>query len=249
MSSAWISALRTSHDRFAALVTPLSADEVTQPSYASEWTIADTASHLGSQAEIFSIFLAAGLAGQTPPGGEAFPPIWDRWNATAPAQQVASSVEANEAFVSRLEALTDGEQASFTLDLFGSELDLDGFCGMRLGEHALHTWDIAVALDPNAVVSADAVELLVDRLGATAARVGKPVEDGRDVVVETSLPLRTFVVTTSPEVTLTQGAEDGVAELDLPAEAFVRLVFGRLDEGTVPESSELELLRRVFPGF
>ena len=63
-TTTWIQAVRSSHDRFAGLVTPLSATEVEQPSYASEWSIADTASHLGSQAEIFGVFLDAGLAGE-----------------------------------------------------------------------------------------------------------------------------------------------------------------------------------------
>ena len=42
------------------------------PRTPSDWTIADTASHLGSQAEIFGLFLDAGLAGGPAPGGDAF---------------------------------------------------------------------------------------------------------------------------------------------------------------------------------
>ena len=60
----WISALRHSHDRLQALVDPLGQDQLKQRSYASEWSIAQVLSHLGSGAEIFGLFLEAGLAGQ-----------------------------------------------------------------------------------------------------------------------------------------------------------------------------------------
>ena len=49
---------------------------------------------------------------------------------------------------------------------------------MRVGEHAVHTWDIAVALDPKATVAADAVDLLIDTAPAIVARAMKPVEGG-----------------------------------------------------------------------
>ena len=44
---------------------------------------------------------------------------------------------------------------------------------MRLGEHTLHTWDVAVALDPSAQVSPDAIDLLVDGLGDLVAPGGE----------------------------------------------------------------------------
>ena len=68
--------------------------------------------------------------------------------------------------------------------------------------------------------------------------------------------------TTDPEreLALTQGSDgvtlekaDGVKEFDLeiPAEAFVRLAYGRLDPEHTPagvDSTHLDELRRVFPG-
>jgi len=86
----WISALRHSHDRLRASVEPLGPDQLAQRSYPSEWTIAQVLSHLGSQAEIFGLILAAGLAGQEPPGPEEFPPIWDTWNAKDPQAQATT---------------------------------------------------------------------------------------------------------------------------------------------------------------
>jgi uncharacterized protein (TIGR03083 family) len=247
----WIGALRSSHDLFSELVTPLDAAGVRAPSYASEWSIADVASHLGSQAEIFGLFVDAGLAGKEPPGGDAFGPIWEVWNKRSPEDQVAESVAANQAFVQRLEVLSAAEQAAFALSMFGSEFDLARLAAMRLGEHAVHTWDVAVALDPKAEVAPDAVDLLVDTLEVTAGRAGKPLQEPRDIVISTTAPERGFVLATGPEVSLS--GSSGPADLQLPAEAFVRLVFGRLDPDHTPASITggelLPSLRTVFPGF
>jgi uncharacterized protein (TIGR03083 family) len=247
----WIRALRGSQDRFASLVSPLHGDAVSGPSYASEWSIAQVASHLGSQAEIFAAFLDAGLAGTTPPGLDDFKPIWAEWDHKTPQAQVADSVLANEELTARIEGLSDEQRAAFRLSLFGTDLDLAGLAGMRLGEHAMHTWDIAVALDPTATIADDAVELLVDALPTMAARIGKPAENGQSVTVETVAPQRSFALTTGPEVTLAVGADTESAEVTLPAEAFVRLVYGRLDPEHTPvePSPVLDQVRQVFPGF
>jgi uncharacterized protein (TIGR03083 family) len=248
----WIGALRSSHNRFTAVVEPLDDAQVQGPSYASEWTIAQVASHLGSGAEIFGLILDAGLSGGDTPGGDQFSPIWDQWNARTPAAQVNESVTANEVFVSRLEQLSDADRSAFSIDFFGSQLGFPDLAAMRLGEHAVHTWDIEVALDPEATVASDAVELLVDRLGATAARTAKPDGAGR-VVIATSEPARTFVLELGPEVTLAPVANAASVDLEIPAEAFLRLVYGRLDAEHAPEEvadhDTVVKLRRVFPGF
>jgi uncharacterized protein (TIGR03083 family) len=252
-TSVWIAAVRSSHDRFALLVRPLDAQAVQAPSYDDDWTIAQVASHLGSQAEIFTLFLQAGLAGDEPPGGEVFPPIWDRWNALPPEHQVSESVATNEEFVRRLEGLSESERAKFSLSLFGSQLDLAGLAGLRLGEHAVHTWDVAVALDPTATVAPDAVELLLDTLDTTAARSGKPSGSLSEVVIETSAPQRRYLLTAAPEVALAPDTGSGPATVELPGEALLRLVYGRLDPDHTPAqvvgADTLEELRQVFPGF
>lgn len=249
-TTAWIDAVRSSHERFAQILSPLSATEVEGPSYASDWSIAQTASHLGSQAEIFGLFLDAGLAGTPAPGGEVFGPIWDRWNALSPADQVAHSIAANAALVQRLVQAHE-DRSDFSLQMFGREVDLGGFAAIRLSEHALHTWDIAVALDPTATVSQDAVELLVDQLPPTAARSGKVSDGVEPVSITTTAPDRAFLLTVSPAVTL-MPADGSAGALTLPAEALVRLVYGRLDPDHTPAEvtdERLATLRTVFPGF
>jgi uncharacterized protein (TIGR03083 family) len=229
------------------------------PSYDSEWTVAQVFSHLGSGAEVFGLFLDAGTGrAAEPPARAAFGPIWDRWNALTPEDQVAEAVTANEGLTSRIEALEPAEQAAIRLDFFGNEMDAAGFMRARLGEHAVHTWDIAVVGHRDGAVAADAVALLIDGLSGLVARTGKADEGPFVVQVTTTDPARTF------ELSIGDGAElrsepsaDGspTGSISLSAEAFLRLVYGRLDADHTPAGIviegpvDLDHLRRTFPGF
>jgi uncharacterized protein (TIGR03083 family) len=249
----WITALRQSHDTLQALVEQLDAEQLEQPSYASEWSIAQVLSHLGSQAEIFGLFLDAGLSGDDPPGQDAFPPIWDAWNARSPQAQATDAVLADATVVERFESLDPEQLEQIHLSMFGMELDTTGLLRMRLGEHAVHTWDIAVALDPAAQVSASAVDLLVDTLDMLAGRAGKPDGASRSLQVATSSPERQFTLEIGEKVVLASEPSERAPDLRLPAEALVRLVYGRLDPAHTPtvetEGTQLDELRQVFPGF
>jgi uncharacterized protein (TIGR03083 family) len=250
----WIDALRHSHDTLRAVVEPLDVGDLQGPSYDSDWSIAQVLSHLGSQAEIFRLFLDAGLTGEDPPGRDSFPPIWDAWNARSPEAQAADSLEADRVLVERFESLDADERERLHLHLFGMELGTTGVARMRLGEHAIHTWDVAVALDPAATVAPDAVNLLVDTHDQLVARSGKPDGKPRRLQVSTTGPDRHFTLEIAESVTLeTSPADADGPELRLPAEAFVRLVYGRLDSAHTPpiEGSGIDLddLRRIFPGF
>ncbi|MCU1538861.1 MAG: hypothetical protein JWP82_3212 [Humibacillus sp.] len=250
--SAAIAAVRSSHDRLAGLLTTLPEAEHTRQSYDDDWSVAQVASHLGSQAQIFELFLDAGADGLEPPAIEQFRAIWSHWDAMEPAEQVRSSLEADEHLVERLEGLGDGEH-DLSVDMFGERRDVAGIAGLRLGEHALHTWDIAVALDPSATVSPEAVELLVDTLPTLAGRAGRPSATPATVRVSAAGPDHTFVVTTGPDVSIGPGSGDEPADVLLPTEALVRLVYGRLDEDHTPAdvvgAEHLVALREVFPGF
>jgi uncharacterized protein (TIGR03083 family) len=252
-TSTWITALRRSHERLAELVAPLDETAVQGRSYDTEWSIADVASHLGSQAEIFGLILEAGLTGGPAPTGDDFGPIWGVWNAKQPAQQVADSLSANAAFLDRLERTSESERDGFTVNAFDTQRDLPTVLSMRYAEHAIHTWDIAVALDPAAVLAPEAVELLVDRLGPVAARSGRPSEVGSPPLrVRTAEPARELAVAVAPTVSVSEAEGFAEADIVLPAESFVRLVYGRLDTDHTPNGIQGEeripLLRSAFPG-
>lgn len=89
-----LAALHDSVDRLAALVAPLAPEVLGTPAYPTEWTIADTLSHVGSGAVIFLRLVDDSLAGEETPG-DAFPAVWDEWNAKAPADQAADALVAD----------------------------------------------------------------------------------------------------------------------------------------------------------
>ena len=212
----WIGALRHSHDRLQALVEPLDLASLEQRSYASEWSIAQVLSHLGSGADIFALFLEAGLAGQDPPGRDAFVPVWNAWNAKDPQAQATDGLRADEAAVERFESL-DPDQRKLRLQVFGMDVDLIGLARMRVSEHAVHTWDVAVALDSSATVAPDAVGLLVDMVGQLAARSAKPDGKQRRIRVSTTDPERHFVLETGEAVSLTESdGEEGCPSCACP---------------------------------
>jgi uncharacterized protein (TIGR03083 family) len=252
-----LAALHDSHDRLAQAVGGLNAEQVAVTSYADEWSIAQVLSHLGSGAEIFDLFLAAGLAGDPAPGMETFQAVWARWDAKAPEDQVRDAVAADAQFLDGLEALSEPERTGWRMELFGAEQDLTDIARLRLGEHALHTWDVAVALDGGVTVPEDVAELLVDRLDSLVARSGKPTDTPVRVHVSTHGPDRVFTLAAGPDgVRLSPAAADSAdhdASLRLPAEAFTRLVYGRMDADHTPsvdtQGIDLDTLRAMFPGF
>lgn len=250
----WLSALRHSHDRLAARAADLDSAAMRSPSYCPGWDIAQVYSHLGSQAEMFSLFATAGATGTEPPGQEGFPPIWDAWNGRTPEAQVQDSVTWNEQFVRQIEALNEAQRNAFQLVVFGMDLDLVGLLRLKLGEHAIHSWDIAVSFDPAALVAAESVALLVDGLASTAARAGKASAMPRTLHVSTSEPDRQFALV-SDGVRLEPWADQtATGTLQLPAEALLRLVYGRLDPAHTPPlelaaaGMNLSELRALFPG-
>ncbi|MBX6751052.1 MAG: maleylpyruvate isomerase N-terminal domain-containing protein [Micromonosporaceae bacterium] len=254
MSEDAIGALRASHDRLAAIVAGLTPEQETAPAYPSEWSIAQVLSHIGSGAEIMALAFDAALAGTPVPGREAYPAIWDRWNAKAPRDQVRDGIESDRQLVARFEALDADQRSRLRFASFVGEVDADRLARLRLNEHAVHTWDVAVALDPTATIGAEAVGLVVDSLARVAGFSGRA--DGLSGVVQvtTTDPEREFTLTFGPTVSLEPGrAEAATAELALPAEAFIRLVYGRLDPAHTPPVTAtgiaLDDLRRAFPGF
>ena len=249
----WVVALKNSHARLRTLVEPLDEDDLRRQSYASEWSIAQVLSHLGSGAEIFEFFVDAGLTGSGPPGREEFEPIWAAWNALEPLQVARDALASDAGLIGRISALDEQELDHFELSAFGMDIDAVSLMRMRLSEHALHTWDIEVALDSAAVVSRDAVALLVDALEGIAARTGKPTGDPQQIRVITIAPERAFDLVIDEAVTLTPaGANNALPEIELPSEQLIRLVYGRLDPehtGDVrTDGVDLDAIRSVFPG-
>ena len=73
----WISSLRSSQDRLASVITPLQPMDLERQSYDPGWSIAQVLSHMGSQAELFMVWVNAAVEGTDPPGQESMKPAWD----------------------------------------------------------------------------------------------------------------------------------------------------------------------------
>lgn len=251
-----VHALRNSHNRLSGLVSGLDAEGIRQPSYASEWSIAQVLSHLGSQAVITGRTLEAGLSGGDPPGRDDMEPIWDEWNAKAPEAQVRDSLDRTGALLDRLEAIGPDQIENFQVKLFLGDVDLAAFTRLLLTEHALHTWDVAVMSDPAATLAADAVGPVLGQVEVMAGFAGKPASRPFRVRAIIADPERDYLLSVTDPVSLERydgaGPVDGTVEL--PAEPFIRLVYGRLDPEHTPEVREsgargLADLRVAFPGF
>jgi uncharacterized protein (TIGR03083 family) len=252
-AEARIAALRASHDRLRSVVEPLTAEQVRAGSYASEWTIAQVLSHLGSGAEINTLILEAGLTGQDAPAQEAFQAIWAVWDAKSPDQQAADVLPVNETLVQKVEALTAEQRATAKFALWSGPSDIGGFAASRLGEHAVHVWDVEVVIDPSATIPPEAAGIILEGAPLLVGFTGKPAPPGR-IHVTTVDPGREYALVIGEKAALEpwDGGES-TAELALPAEAFLRLIYGRLDADHTPPVTatgiELDTLRGVFPGF
>lgn len=223
MPSTPLDALHSSVARLAALVRPLDDSAIVQQAYPTEWTIADVLSHLGSGAVIVRRSVDDTLAGTTKP--EDFKQgVWDEWNAKSPRAKVDDALAADAAMMARLDAVGPEDRDRFTSSLGPFELDWDAFVGLRLNEHLLHEWDVAVTLDPAAVLAADGTVLVVDALDLIGCFAAKPRGEPGTTTIATTDPERWFTVTvTADSVAFTSGDRAGPPDVSMPAESLVRL--------------------------
>jgi uncharacterized protein (TIGR03083 family) len=241
------------HDSVAHLLTlshTLDDDALATSAYPSEWTVGDVFSHLGSGAVIFTHMFDDVVHERDRVDG-VHQLIWDEWNAKHRSAQMAEALAADARLLERFDTLDEERRGTFRLSLGPLELDFEGVIGARLNEHALHTWDIDVTFDPAATLPPRVAAAVVDNLGLVTRFGAKPDGEPRTIHVRTSEPTRDLVLDIrADEVELRAG---GVSDpdLELPAESFVRLVYGRLDQEHTPAGVETDVLgslRRVFRG-
>ena len=250
-----LTALHASVARLDAIVGGFDADGIRAQAYPTEWSVADVLGHLGSAAVINQARLDAVLAGTDL--ADDFPQrVWDEWNAKDPDAKATDGLRADRACLDQMESLSDADRARVQYSLGPMTVDFARHVQLRLNEHALHTWDIEVVLDPNATLPTDAAAFIVDQLGMLAQWTGKPTGIEHDVQVHTVDPTRDFTIALGADRVALTPYEPTVSNRDvpnllIPAEAFVRLVYGRLDPAHTPAvrgDADLDELRRAFPG-
>ena len=250
MSNA-LDALELSVTHLRSVTEGMSESQYVASAYPTEWTVADVMSHIGSAAIIFKRGVDDALDERETPS-KFNESVWDVWNAKTPHAQVTDSLDADQALLTRLLALSPEERERYTLNLGPMTFDFDRAVRMRLGEHVVHTWDIEEALDQNATLQPEAVPFLIDNLDLLVRFSAKATENEHTLHIRTTEPQREFALTQSADgVTLNEVEGVDLFDLEIPAEAFVRLAYGRLDEEHTPagiDATHLDELRRVFPG-
>jgi uncharacterized protein (TIGR03083 family) len=256
-----IAALRSGHDRLTAHVAELSDDDLAGRSGAANWSVAQVLSHLGSGSEIGAASLQAAIDGQPGPDQAFNQSVWDRWDARSGREQADAFVPASEALVALYESLDADVRDSLLIDLgfLPEPVDVATLGRMRLREFALHSWDARVGRDPEATLDVDAAEAALHGAPDLIGWTSKPEHlDGQDRVIEvtTSEPASVFTLNLTTPVSIELSAPataDGT--LNLPAEAWLRLASGRLSSAHTPQgvqatgAADLDVLRRVFPGY
>jgi hypothetical protein len=132
-------------------------------------------------------------------------------------------------------------------------LGFNDMFGLRLNEHVFHTWDIEESFNTAATLQPEAVPFLFANLELLMRFAAKPTGKEHTLHIRTTDPQKDFALTQTidgVELDEVEGAES--FDLEIPAEAFLRLAYGRLDEAHTPagiDGTHLGELRRVFPGF
>ncbi|MEV4352569.1 maleylpyruvate isomerase family mycothiol-dependent enzyme [Actinoplanes sp. NPDC049596] len=254
-----IGALRSEHDDLASVVATLTPAQIEGPSGASEWTVADVLSHLGSGAEITLAGLRGGTGEAEAPGPGFNQSVWDRWNALSPDKQAAGSVESNAKLVAAFEALTPEQQAELAINpgFLPEPLPLAAYAGMRLSEVVHHGWDVRVAADPKAALAPEPAAVLAEHLAGNLSFflgfIAKPDAISEPAVVE--IAGTPYFIVLGDGARFTTEAAAPTATFTGPLEAALRLLAGRLSPAHTPAGVEvtgnvtLDGLRAVFPGF
>ena len=246
-----LDALRQSVERLHGLVAPMDDAQLEVQAYPKEWRVAEVLSHIGSSAVIGSERFTRGLRGESI--ADAFAPaVWEAWNAKSPRAKADDALVADHALLDQLLGATAAEQSSFAVSMGPMPFDFGGLVGLRLNEHTLHTWDIEVVANPAAALAPSGTRLVIDNLELIGRFTGKAQSDGRALNVHTTDPDRDFTVTTGPDAVALAPGSGGDPELTIPAEAFIRLVYGRLDPAHTPavdgDAALIDQLRATFPG-
>ncbi len=260
-ADAIIAALRSGNDSLAGLVSGYSDEQLAGPTGADEWDVSQVLSHLGSGAEITQAGLQAALEGKPNPGMEFNKTVWARYDGASRRERLTWFLAANEATTQAYESLGGEARDSLKIDMgfLPAPVDVATAASFRLSEFALHSWDVRVGTDPAATVAPEAVPHLLPQMGMMAGFLGKPdALAGRTAVVAvtTTDPSGELTLHLGEKVSVSAGApERADGTLALPAEAWARLVTGRLKPPYIPAGitttgvADLELLRKVFPKF
>lgn len=259
-ADAVIAALRTGHDRLANLVRTFDDESLAAPSAAAEWDVAQVLSHLGSGAEIMTHTVQLALDGEPGVPGDFNQTVWARWDVMSRRQQALGFLDRNERLTALLESLDEEQRDGLRVELpyLPAPADVATVGRLRLSELTHHSWDIRSVSDPGATLDAEAVAEMLQTAGDLSWISQPAALHGQYAVltVVTTAPATQFTLNLTDPVSIgarVAGPVDGT--LHLPAEAWLRLIAGRLGVDRTPDTVDLtgpvslDVLRRLFPGY
>jgi uncharacterized protein (TIGR03083 family) len=191
-------------------------------------------SHLGSGADLHLRTLRTSLESAPAVTAEERQGVWDHFDSLTPDRLLPAFQDRTRAYLDYVDNLARVGGQSRTVRSFLGETPVVNFVQTRLGELALHSWDIRVGLDPTARLVADTVRAhfpqVLDTLARRSKAEARAAQAGSRYGIEVFGPVeaRFTLDVTADAVTATDGLSDSQATVRLPAEAFVRLHAGRL---------------------
>ena len=255
-----IAALRTGYDRLAELVRNFDDEALAGPSAATEWDIAQVLSHLGSGAEIMTSTIQLALDDKT--AEENFnQKVWARWDSSSRQEQAAGFLVWNEKLTTLFESLDGDQRDNLRIELgyLPAPVDVATVGRMRLSELTLHSWDVRSASDPGATLDPESVPHMLETATSNLSWITKPANlNGQEatLTVTTTEPATELALRLSDPVSIDPApAEHADGSLTLPAEAWLRLISGRLAPDRTPAAANLTgpitwtTLRSVFAGY
>ena len=211
--------------------------QLTGPSGASEWTVAEVLSHLGSGAEITLAALRAGAGRGGGAGPRLQPGGLGPVERPEPQEQAAGGSKSDAALVAALEAIPQGQARELTINP-GScpePLPLASFAAIRLSESAPTSGTSAPAPTrppPCRESSAVLAEHLTGGLGFLLGFIAKPAATGEPAVIEIDETPYRIVLDDRPSSPPMPPPRPPPSTG--PLESALRLIFGRLGPRYTP---------------
>jgi uncharacterized protein (TIGR03083 family) len=262
--AAVIAAIRREYEVLAHWLGALDRARWHGPTACTEWPLQKLVSHLGSGAEIHLLNILQYLEDGEPATREVNQRIWDHFDSLAPEPLYAAFRDRNERYVAYGENLP-ADRHHARVKSFAGEVPVGTYAQFRLGELTLHSWDARVALDPTARLLPSTVRVHWPQARTTFTR--RANAEARGALAGTTYHFLLFGPV-ADEFTLSVGADAltldadtaaaPTASLRLPAEAFLRLVTGRLPLATAEAEGEVLIegdhaaavrLNALFPGW
>jgi uncharacterized protein (TIGR03083 family) len=254
---------RAEYELQVAYLEQLPPEGWTEQSACRDWQVYQVVSHIGSQPEITGAVLRAGVRGEPPMTDEERRAIWDRFDNYRPDEVFPAYRANNEAWYRLVDSFSE-EELGQTIQWFAGPMTIAGMLASRLNEQALHTWDIRWARDRNAKLTPEVVSTLIEgnlapfRVKQLTRVEAAPRLSGHTIQLHLRDPEGAVHFILDPDgAQARQGNAAPVAlSAELPAEGFVRLIWGRYDVRLGLASGELKLsddsladeLQALFPG-